>query len=483
MNKYGTFSVHGTMSRRFYPFIYRKTMNALPLFSVSLVLLLLSVMSLPAQEQELPRKPFLGVQIQTLTEALQQQHNLPSGTGVLVTGVIDKTSAQIADLRRNDIIVSLNGTAVRDVPHFLSLLSAYNTGDRLTFSLHRDSSSIEKVVELQPRPREQYRGVDVVYGTVVSGKNLLRTILTKPTSANAPVPVLYILQGVDCSSVDSPFSPDNTYARLVQYFSEKGFATFRVEKSGVGDSRGEPCVNMDFVTETRGFIDGLHYLKNIPSIDTNNVYLIGLSLGGITAPILASQEQVKGIVVYGTVLRPWSEYMLENMRRQSLLGGEDYATVETQSKQLAEAFHYIFADTLSPEETRSRHPELADIITSYLIHGSPADRPYYIAGRHYTFMRQLYETNIAEYWKKVKARVLVVWGKGDYVSDPDDHTMIVELINNYRPGKATYAEINADHWFGTTSSLQQSFRSTGSKVLPFTTEILPLIDNWIQSAN
>lgn len=458
-------------------------MNALPLFSVSLVLLLLSVMSLPAQEQELPRKPFLGVQIQTLTEALQQQHNLPSDTGVLVTGVIDKTSAQIADLRRNDIIVSLNGTAVRDVPQFLSLLSVYNTGDHLTFSLHRDSSSIVKIVELQPRPREQYEGVEVVYGTVVSGKNLLRTIFTKPTSANAPVPVLYILQGVDCSSVDSPFSPDNTYARLVQYFSEKGFATFRVEKSGVGDSRGEPCVNMDFVTETRGFIDGLHYLRNIPSIDTNNVYLIGLSLGGITAPILASQEQVKGIVVYGTVLRPWSEYMLENMRRQSLLGGEDYATVETQSKQLAEAFHYIFADTLSPEETRSQHPELADIITSYLIHGSPADRPYYIAGRHYTFMRQLYETNIAEYWKKVKARVLVVWGKGDYVSDPDDHTMIVELINNYRPGKATYAEINADHWFGTASSLQQSFRSTGSKVLPFTTEILPLIDNWIQSAN
>lgn len=452
------------------------------LFCLSLFLLVLSTADTTARE--LPRKPFLGVQIQQAPETIQQQYDLPAGTGLLVMGVVDNSSAQKAGLRKNDVIASINDTPVRDVPHFLSLLSARNTGDKLTFVLYRDGKKMTHTVELLARPQEQYEGVEVTYGEVASGNSLLRTILTRPAGTQKPVPVIYLLQGIDCSSVDSPFSNDNTYARFIRYFSDRGFGTFRVEKSGVGDSKGAPCTDMDFVTETRGFVDGLHYLQQMPGIDTTGIYLVGLSLGGVTAPILASQAGIKGIVVYGTAYRPWSEYMLENMRRQLLLGGVDYAAVETQARQLAEVFHYIFEQKLSPEETAAQHPELAEIIMAYLTHGSPAGQPSYIAGRHYTFIRQLYETNIAEYWKKVKSHVLVVWGRGDFVSDPDDHTMIVDLVNNYRPGKATYAEIDADHWFGTASSLRESFRNLGSpNALPFTPEILPLVDNWIQSIN
>jgi hypothetical protein len=39
-------------------------------------------------------------------------------------------------------------------------------------------------------------------------------------------------------------------------------------------------------------------------------------MGGVMAPLLASDVSVRGILVYGTITRTWFEYMLENTRRQ-----------------------------------------------------------------------------------------------------------------------------------------------------------------------
>jgi dienelactone hydrolase len=84
----------------------------------------------------------------------------------------------------------------------------------------------------------------------------------------------------------------------------QGFITMRVEKSGVGDSQGEPCASIGFSEELSGYRAALAALRTHPEVDHERIYLLGISLGGLFAPILASDVPVAGISVFGTLAGP-----------------------------------------------------------------------------------------------------------------------------------------------------------------------------------
>jgi dienelactone hydrolase len=88
----------------------------------------------------------------------------------------------------------------------------------------------------------------------------------------------------------------------------QGFVTMRVEKSGVGDSEGPPCASIGYVEELSGYRAALTALRAHPSVDPQRVYLVGISLGGVFAPILGAETKVAGISVYGTLAVPPPPY-------------------------------------------------------------------------------------------------------------------------------------------------------------------------------
>jgi len=84
----------------------------------------------------------------------------------------------------------------------------------------------------------------------------------------------------------------------------QGFITMRVEKSGVGDSQGEPCASIGFSEELAGYRAALSALRSNPAVDPERIYLLGISLGGLFAPLLAADTPVAGISVFGTLFAP-----------------------------------------------------------------------------------------------------------------------------------------------------------------------------------
>src|SRR4029079_6660160 len=112
--------------------------------------------------------------------------------------------------------------------------------------------------------------------------------------------------------------PDLT-RELVYRLTRAGFVVMRSEKSGIGDSNGAPCRDVGFRDEVSMFVSVLKKLKSYDFVDGENVFLFGHSAGGWIAPLVAATEPVKGIVVYGTVVRPFCEYVVENQRRNQWL--------------------------------------------------------------------------------------------------------------------------------------------------------------------
>lgn len=457
-----------------------RTRFPLALLQQVLSLVVVTVMGLAGMavargEEALPRRAFMGARFAPVPAA--QQASLPEGQGVLITQVFPRSSALQAGLKADDIVTQLGGVRVDSAAAVVDLMGQHGVGDELEVELFRDGMRQELTLTLRPFPEESYEGIDVLYDHVKMEEGLLRSIVTRPAGAQGPAPSVYILQGYDCGSIDLPFSPDSDLARLVRHFSSLGFVTYRVEKAGVGDSQGAPCREAGFHMETEGFLRGLRRLKQYEFVDLDRVYLLGLSMGGIWAPLLAARDPVAGVMVYGTIGKPWVEYMEENSRRQALLQGRDYDAIEESLKEGRALWHYLLTEKMSPAEIVSQHPELRQLVAGEA--GSANDLDHFY-GRHYRFIQELNEINIARQWLHVEAPVLAMWGRGDYVSSRGDHQLVVDIVNRHHPDQASFVEVDADHWFNAATSFKESYaRQRARQPGTFQDEVLAEIQAWL----
>src|SRR5438874_12640252 len=140
-------------------------------------------------------------------------------------------------------------------------------------------------------PRETYPNVDVVYDSVTApdGKRL-RTIITRPRNAKGKLPVIFVAGWLSCDSVEAPAGTKDASGIVFQSLARlPQFSLFRVDKQGVGDSEGV-CGENDFESELGGYRAAFRALKNYEFIDANRVFILGISNGGVFAPLFPESE-------------------------------------------------------------------------------------------------------------------------------------------------------------------------------------------------
>ena len=97
--------------------------------------------------------PWLGVGIANLTPEMVQTKSLETASGVLVQGVITKSPAEAAGVEADDIIVAIDGVAIRDVAALTSYLGeSKSPGETATLTLNRDNRELKLSLETGKRP-------------------------------------------------------------------------------------------------------------------------------------------------------------------------------------------------------------------------------------------------------------------------------------------------------------------------------------------
>ena len=91
-----------------------------------------------------PQKPKLGATIRALTDEEIKTMNVPSPAGVLVTGIDTGSTAQRMNLMINDIILEVNGIAVKDIGHLQEILTGPATVSKM--KVKRGDANVELVV-------------------------------------------------------------------------------------------------------------------------------------------------------------------------------------------------------------------------------------------------------------------------------------------------------------------------------------------------
>jgi serine protease Do len=98
---------------------------------------------------------FLGVSIQQLTPQLAEWFGVNEGRGVVVADVSEDSPAAKAGLKRDDVIVELNGAPVEEIGAFRSRISTTTAGSDVKLTIVRDGERSEKTVSLGTLPTEE----------------------------------------------------------------------------------------------------------------------------------------------------------------------------------------------------------------------------------------------------------------------------------------------------------------------------------------
>ena len=240
----------------------------------------------------LPRRGWFGVALGT-----------DDAGKVIVTAVQPGTTAAEMGIEAGDVVLTVDGASMQTTADVIGAIGGtHRAGELVTLDIARAGVQRSVAARLKPFPAERLPGSDVEYGSVVLGSGVrLRTIVTVPTGLSNPAPAVFVLQGGGCSSIDQPLAMPVGTLQTIHAIAMAGFVTLRVDKSGLGDSEGPPCATIGYREELDGYRAALQALRAHPAVDRNRIFLVGISLGGVFAPILANETPVAGISAWGTI--------------------------------------------------------------------------------------------------------------------------------------------------------------------------------------
>jgi pimeloyl-ACP methyl ester carboxylesterase len=278
----------------------------------------------------------------------------------------------------------------------------------------------------------------------------LGVFVTRPKGATGKLPVLFEVAWLSCDSVAQPKGVEDGFTQLVwDLAGQSGFATFRVDKPGVGESGGPKCSELDWTTELAAYRAAFAAMRNYDFLDTSRVYLLGFSNGGGVAPLVAGDAAVRGYLVFSGWYKTWLEHMLEHERRRLRLKGTAEPEINRQMRLFATFYDRYLNGKLTPAQAIAEHPECKAIWY---------DEPEHQYGRPAAFYQQLQALNLAEAWEKVNVPVLAVHGEYDWVMSADDYRLLVNALNARKPGSAEYVEWpKADHSLYVHADLHKAF--------------------------
>jgi pimeloyl-ACP methyl ester carboxylesterase len=253
----------------------------------------------------------------------------------------------------------------------------------------------------------------------------------------------------------------------------KEFNLFRVDKPGVGDSEGV-CEETDFNSELAGYRAAFHALQKYEFIDTNRVYILGISNGGGFAPLIpeseGEQQQVRGYISVGGWAKTWFEHMLEIERRRFTLMGKSPAEVTDRMKSAAILYYEWLVKGRTVEDIVKDQPQLGEIWPE----GKDLAHLY---GRPLAFYQQLQQLNLAAAWSRAKVSTYALRGQFDWIMSPDDAGLIASYVNSNRQLALSYEVQQMGHTFQHYLNWADAFKG---KAAPFDPKVTGLLVEWLK---
>ena len=304
---------------------------------------------------------------------------------------------------------------------------------------------------------EQVEGVEIRYGEARSGRGYrVRTYTSRPSGTTGRLPLVVFIPWLSCDAVENPTNAHDGWSMMLrQVMRQAGVQMVRIEKPGVGDSEGPPCAQTDLEDDLEAFRAGIRAALADPGADPARLYLFGGSVGGALAPVLASEFDVRGIVVSGGFTRTWLEHMLAIERRRLTLSGQPAEAVNAAMRAFGGFYDRVLNGGETPAQALAAHPEWKAFWY---------DAPDGQYGRPMRYYQQLQALDVEGAWKKVKVPVLIVQGDLDWIMGREESDRAAAIVAARDPALVTYVvRRGMNHHWETFPDAAAAFRETGGR--------------------
>lgn len=254
--------------------------------------------------------------------------------------------------------------------------------------------------------------------TIASDGLALPATLAMPLAAGGRRPIVVLVHGSGPNDRDETIGPNKPFQDLAQALAGHGIGTLRYDKRTFAFRRAD----MQTFTVDEEVIDdavaAVRTARDLPEVDPRRVYLLGHSLGGTLAPLIAARlgpGQLAGIILLAPGARPLDAAVLSQLEMRLRLTGQPDAAIAGQVDSMRSAFARVRDGTAPDGE---------------LVLGAPA---------HY--WRDLLARRPLDTLRTLSTRVLVLQGGKDYQVTKEDYDLVQQAL------AAKPAAARESHWF------------------------------------
>ncbi|MBM0105678.1 alpha/beta hydrolase [Steroidobacter sp. S1-65] len=323
--------------------------------------------------------------------------------------------------------------------------------------------SLAQTNAMAARAPESHPDIETSYGTLTLPDGVeLQTVVTKPAAVNGRLPAIQFVQWLSCDTIAISDNPRDGWSAMLRDIVRRSNAlVWRTEKRGVGASKGN-CATMDYDTELADHREALAQLRARDDVDPNRIVIFGGSIGGTYAPLLAADERVAGVMIWGAGATTWAERMLKFERNALELGGSPPSQLaQEMTLRLQFMERYLVRDQ-TPAEIMKADPKVGAVWSRIV--GTSAQGQY---GRPFAFHQQAQKADWAAAWSQVNAPVLALYGEYDWFESRDATTLITRIANSASAGRGTFAEIpRMNHHFSQFPNATAAFAEKDGQVNP-----------------
>jgi alpha-beta hydrolase superfamily lysophospholipase len=388
----------------------------------------------------LRRRAYLGLELVLAPEAGRD-------AGLMrVEHVDDAGPAARAGVQLGDRIVSVADAPLTTLDEARRVVAALPYAQPAPLELLRDGLPMRLTCQPEALALESLPSGRIELDEVAWRQHRLRALWSWP-ARQPPYPLIWLLPGATWLSDEHPTTPAHPMRKLVAQLTAAGFATLRVERSGLGDSEGPACTELDLQAELEGFRAAFARIDDNPLLIPERIYVFGRSLGGMLAPLVVAGRAVRGLGIWGSSSGRWSEVMLRTSTRQWALSGVTPERLAAKRAALQALHALVYSEGLSPEQAYARRPELQRVL------------PQAYAGRHVygrvaSYFQQLQALDLEQAFRTLEMPLLALHGSCDWLSERDDLARIAELRGRH----GTLIELpGIDHHMHLRDSLEQAF--------------------------
>ena len=252
---------------------------------------------------------------------------------------------------------------------------------------------------------------------IIIGENSkypLNGCLTFPTNTEFPVPAVVFVHGSGSSNMDEKVGKLTPFKDLAEGLAEHGIASIRYDKRSFAHGFKMLKDKKLIITAKEETIDdailATEFLGKDSRIDSNNIYIIGHSMGGMLAPRIDSEGgNYKGLIIMAGTARRLEDVLIDQTKDMS--NSMNPLLQKLINKQVVK-YTKIFRNLYEITDDEAKHIKFGGGTTLY-------------------YFKEMGEKTVEHYLKSLNKPILFMQGERDVQVDMEkDFGLYKELMSN-----------------------------------------------------